>query len=636
MNECKQTAAESQRQRMIVWEASPMAGFPRPLDEFRRFAARAASLGATHVPLNEIPRSTWQSGDPRDPHPEWEYWTVWSRGAIGLFKLISVPELAPWIPPDEVARSLTLLKKQCAVLRELGLRAILEGHEPMWWPEGVYEAHPHWRGPEVQHPSISRVSYHSPCLDHPEVLAMYRRAMAELCRQLPEVDYYTMLTNDSSAGICWAYTYPGKNGPRACRDVPLITRIGRFFDSLQEGARDAGHEITVNLFNAGFQIDGQSCYRAPLKPGQFIDGVDREERVRASGSGSNSWFGGYVYPVLGVPKVPAFIDEVEHALASDAECLVFSVGNSPDLLMDVYQAYRETPSQGLVSRLEILRRVAAARVGEDNAEALVELWSDIERATEVARYGVRGSPIMIIGPLMSRWTIMPLVPDVYGLTPEETAYFQRGRLAKTEIEALDYDYSLGRREPRGPSGVNHFALEMQLAVNRLEAAAAKADALVGRAARPEAAEELKALAWRLKALASLHLTCKNFVVYAFILQTRGADEGVQECRDIYNSTGTPSLNIGRWELCNVAREEMDNALTLADVLTEATEPVLAMAPTMAEEDGLVFAPNLVEQLHQKVSIMLKHWPEYNALYPYPHSPKTPTRPAGVEAPEAGI
>jgi len=64
--------------------------------------------------------------------------------------------------------------------------------------------------------------------------------------------------------------------------------------------------------------------------------------------------------------------------------------------------------------------------------------------------------------------------------------------------------------------------------------------------------------------------------------------------------------------------------------------VLAMAPTMAEEDGLVFAPNLVEQLHQKVSIMLKHWPEYNALYPYPHSPKTPTRPAGVEAPEAGI
>ena len=47
--------------------------------------------------------------------------------------------------------------------------------------------------------------------------------------------------------------------------------------------------------------------------------IDREERLRAGGSGSNNWFGGYMYPVLGVPKVPAFIAEVEQALAGDAE-----------------------------------------------------------------------------------------------------------------------------------------------------------------------------------------------------------------------------------------------------------------------------------------------------------------------------
>lgn len=621
--------------RLIVWEGERVPGYPRSLEEFRAFAEQAASVGATHVALNEIPKSTWQRGDPRDPHPEWEYWTVWSRPNIGLFKLALPPELERWIPREEVESNMALLEERCAVLRSLGLRAFLEGNEPMWLPEGVFQAHPHWRGPEVQHPSISRVPYHSPCLDHPEVLAMYRWAMAEVCRRLPEVDYYTMLTNDSSAGLCWAHTYPGKNGPRACRDVPLIDRIVRFFDALQEGAREAGREIIVNLNNAGFKIDGQARFRTPLKPGQYLDGIDSEERVRIRGSGSNGWFGGYLYPVLGVPKPMSFLEEVEKAFASEADCIPISVANSEALLTDVYRAFRQTPSRGLPSRMAILRRVAADRVGEEYAETLVDIWWAIERATETARYCLRGSPMMIVGPLMTRWTIMPLVPDVYALTEEETAYFTRGRLAKTEIEALDYWYALGRRDERGEAGVQHVLLEMQLAVNRLEEAASAAERLAEGVESAQAAQELRDLARRVKALASLHLTCKNFIAYAYILASRGAHEGIAVYRDIYNSTGTPSLNLGRWELCAIAREEMDNALALADLLEESPTPILATAPTPEEEDGLVFAPNLVDQLRRKVSIMLKHWPEYNALYPYPGSPQTRTRPPGAAESDEG-
>jgi hypothetical protein len=223
---------------------------------------------------------------------------------------------------------------------------------------------------------------------------------------------------------------------------------------------------------------------------------------------------------------------------------------------------------------------------------------------------------------------MPLVPDVYALSEEETTYFTRGRLAKTDIEALDYCYALGRRDERGEAGVNHLLLEMQLAVNRLEAAAGAAERLAEQLDSPPAAQELRDLARRVKTLASLHLTCKNFVAYAYVLASRGAHEGVATYRDVYNATGTASLNLGRWELCAIAREEMDNALALADLLEESAEPILAMAPTAEEEDGLAFSPHLVEQLRKKVRIMLKHWPEYNALYPYPGSPQTPTRPPG--------
>ena len=612
----------------VVWEGTQVPGFPRPLEDFRRFAESAAAVGATHVSLNEIPKSTWQRGDARDPHPEWEYWTVWSRPAIGIFKLALPPALEPWIPRAETERNLALLEERCAVLRALGLRATLDGHEPMWLPEGVYEAHPHWRGPEVQHPSISRLPYHSPCLDHPEVLAMYRESMAEICRRLPEVDSYSMLTNDSSAGICWSHTYPGKNGPSHCRHVPLIDRIVGFFTALQEGARAAGREISVDMFNAGFQIDGSTTHLAALQPGQHLGGQDAAGRQRLTGSGSNSWFGGYLYPVVGVPKMVSFVTEVEQALAADAEMVGISVGNSEALLTDTYRAFRESPTHGLPSRMALLRRVAAGRVGEENAEALVDLWWEIERAVDTARYVYRGSPMMIVGPLMTRWTIMPLVPDVYALAPEETAYFTRGRLAKTEIEALDYLYELGMRSERGEAGVNHVLLEMQMAVDRLQAAATAAEAMAGRVERPESAAELRTLARRLRALASLHLTCNNFIAYGYLLSTRGAHEGTAVFRDIYNATGRASLNLGRWELCAIARDEMDNALALADLLEASPEPLLALAPTMEEEDGLIFAPNLAEQLRKKVSIMLKHWPEYNALYPYPGSPETRTRPAG--------
>ena len=614
--------------RMIVWDAAQVPGVPPPIGEFRRFAERAAGAGATHVAFTSVAKSRWQRGDARDPHPEWEYWTVWSRPAIGLFKLVLPPELEPWIPKAEVKRNLTMLQERCAILRKLGLRVILEGHEPMWWPEGVFQAHPHWRGPEVQHPGISRVPYHSPCLDQPEVLGMYRRAMAELCRRIPELDYYTMLTNDSSAGVCWSHTYPGKNGPRDCRKVALIDRIVGFMDALQDGARDAGRELKVIMFNCGFWIDGHAHYRSSLKQGQYIDGADREGRVRMSGTGCNSWFGGYVYPVLGIPKVMSFLEELEGAFASEAEGVSVAVANGEALLTELYTAFREQPSTGPASRMDILRRVAAARVGAAHAETLLGIWVAIEKATAQVHYVLRGSPMMIVGPLMSRWVIMPLVPDVYALTAEETRYFQRGRLAKTEIEARDYCAMLGGDESRGKLGVNHARLEYLLASDKLTAAAASAEALAGRGVNPATAKELTVLARRMKVLASLYLTTKNFIEYAYRLSTCDADEEHMVVQDVYSMGG--GMNRGRWFLCTLARDEMDNALTLARLIEEGPEPVLAMAPTAKDEDGLAFAPNLAEQLRRKVAIMVAHWPEYNALYPPPNSPKTRTRAAGAE------
>jgi len=597
---------------MIVWDSVEYAEMHSDMSRFRAFAEQAAAAGATHVTLSQIPPSKWQRSDPRDPHPEWDSWPVWSRRAVGVFKLVLPPELAPWFPAEESRRNLALMEERCAILRSLGLRAIMDGHEPMWWPEGVFEEHPEWRGPQVECLPLARLAYFSPCVDHPEVLAMYRKAMAELCRRLPELDGYVMLTNDSSAGFCWAHTYPGENGPDACRGIALIDRISGFLSALQDGARDAGREIVVALNNSRLYLDNNRHYHVALKPGQYVDGRDRERRPFAAGVGSNSWFGSGIYPVLGVPRTLTFLEGLEKAFGSDTERVSVSFGSVAPLLVDIYKEFMARPSSGPASRMQLLLRVAATRVESDKAEDLLEVWTNIEGAVECIRYCLNGASLTLVGPLMMRWLIMPLVPDISRLTEDETRYFERGRVAKNTVEALSYHGTLGGPGITGRAAVGYARLVLSTAMSKLEAAAASTEDLTSHAADEKAQHELASLTRHLKVFRRVLLTCRNFIEYEYILTTRKRDDEEVWYRDQY---GVGVLNRGGYELRIVARSEMDNAVALADLVEGSAEPVLAIAGSEEEEDALAFAPDLPDQLRRKARIMADHWREYNELYP---------------------
>jgi len=120
-------------------------------------------------------------------------------------------------------RILQIVKERCAILKELGMKAAFFGKEPAWLPEAVYQAHPEWRGPRCEHPRRARNTYYAPCIDQPEVLAMYRKAVAELCRQAP-IETFSLLTNDSGGGICWSVSlYPGRTVRHGVRNVRMPT-----------------------------------------------------------------------------------------------------------------------------------------------------------------------------------------------------------------------------------------------------------------------------------------------------------------------------------------------------------------------------------------------------------------------------
>jgi hypothetical protein len=219
-----------------------VADFEKPAGDFEALAARAAEAGMTHVRITREPplakwlddypewpeESTSDGGDSgsddagadtapggagedlsEGPLPQFDYdpYPSWYNHKLGLLKVLPpdaletqvTAEWAAWA--DEVTE---MLDRRCSILRDHGLKAVYATNEPQVLPEAVFEAHPGWRGPRVDQPNRSRKPHFAPCVSHPEVLELYREAVAALLDRYPEIDRFQFVTTDAGSGFCWA------------------------------------------------------------------------------------------------------------------------------------------------------------------------------------------------------------------------------------------------------------------------------------------------------------------------------------------------------------------------------------------------------------------------------------------------
>jgi aromatic ring-opening dioxygenase catalytic subunit (LigB family) len=68
----------------------------------------------------------------------------------------------------------------------------------------------------------------------------------------------------------------------------------------------------------------------------------------------------------------------------------------------------------------------------------------------------------------------------------------------------------------------------------------------------------------------------------------------------------------------LARNEIDNAMRLRQLLLSAKGPLLDLAPTPAEETIRRLGPDLPAQLKRKMDIMNAHWEDYKRLFTTPN------------------
>ena len=575
------------------------------LDEYRRLAELACELGATHLTASQTELSMWQwNADRYDPYPNW------SLHRACLFKFIVPEELKAYLPADYAKRNLDMLEKRMEILKEFGLKAIFDGMEPAYLPEQAYLDHPAWRGPRCDHPHRARAEYYAPCVDDPEMRAIYVRTVSEICRIAP-FDTFELATNDSGSGLCWNdRLYPGPNGPAACRHIPVGERVVNYLSIFQEGARQAGlSNVTVNVRN--ILPHDVPAVLPLLKEGQFINNRNRTESIAAQEIGFKNYYLEYTAPVESLSRLARVAEQIQEVRKYPENDLIIAFrGFREKDSMRFVRKYYNKMEPGPVARAQALMDEAAGYVGKEHAEELYQVWQNIEKAYDQVAFLDRGGHILVLGPVQQRWLTRPLAACPELLTKEERDYYRAFQFqARTEEEADDLLNLQGLCWLRG------CRLTMQRrwleTIQLVRQTAGILKKLTAFAADPEAKEYLESQYLKLRLYGALWRNVRNVIGFQTTLDT------VATNRD---ETPAPDPACGRagdqryLELNEITRDEIDNTLEIISLLEQAKEPILQTADTPEFENIMLFGPDIVKQLRKKVAVMEAHRRDVTRLF----------------------
>ena len=382
---------------------------PLPDDQYEALAARAAALGATHLEVGDLPRKPrHEKSDPADPYLEYSF-------ILGcLFRYLAPDELRAMTPLAYQEEVLATLQRRCASLRRHGLHGRLWLLDPHAWPEEVFAAHPEWRGPRVDYPPRTRRPYFAPCIDHPEVLRLYRETVRRLLTLCPEIDTFRLTINDSGSGVCWSqHLYSGTNGPAACQGRAMGERLRDFMQAWLEGARAAGVEARVLMSPRG------------LSPAQAEEGRQRQPPggivlPQPSGFPNSHAGSGGPRPTLGLANPIGFLN----GLAEFQDPPEVHLHLTCELDWRLAERFVRQPVRGYAERATWLLAFAAEWVGTDRAEALVSAWRTLESAYRRMTFMPWGGLLIEHGALSKRWINRPFVVDHARLGPGETEYWE--------------------------------------------------------------------------------------------------------------------------------------------------------------------------------------------------------------------
>jgi hypothetical protein len=543
-----------------------------------------------------------------------------------------------------LSANLAYLKENAALARKYGLVPGLLCFEPRSVPEEFFARYPMLRGARVDHPFRSFKPRYTMTITHPLVREHYAEMITKLLREVPELGYLAVWTNDSGSGFEHTKSlYVGRNGGpymirewkddgeiarvagewaltffRGLRDAArqvnpgfrVIARLESFYgeyDTIWRGLGDGVEVETTSLVARGWdmpythpqypdskQINGGSVYQLQFAKREKTLLADLEGRASRAhfycAVGPHQMFA----PLIGVPY-PRLTHRRLKLLWDNGVRHLSQIGGTcpPELVPwnvnhEVLRRFQMDPATKMDSDIAALARRWA---GEELAPTLVRAWNLAEQA--MLAFPNISTLYSTIGFTWYRLWARPLVPDIEAIPREERAYYE-DFMCTTPHNPNNVDLSrdvLFRLTTAEKSRVDVERIDagvwpaLDEAIDLLASAAPKAEATLG------APNVIADQGVRLAALRCWFMTQRN--VAAWVAGVYGWMEASSQTEKRRH----------RAMLARMMEKEIANSEALARLVDSGVE---FMATTDKGETPLMHGRNLKELLRKRIVLMTRH------------------------------
>jgi hypothetical protein len=441
-------AAGFERGRLVVPRFSRLEGGDNYLANPKRIAAgydaeaavrELARLGFSHIPVNALAKDM-----PAEQGPPGEIYYRFYYFSPDLDQFVETPLNAGAYSPEYLAANLALLKANARLAVKYGLTPGLNISSPRSVPDSVLEKVPYLRGARVDHPFRSYRPRFTLTLSHPAVRWHYAELMRGLMREVPELGYIYLWTNDSGSGFEYtASLYAGRNGGaylvREWKSHEAIAKAAaenvlRYFRTLRDAAAETRPDFRLlfNLFSfsneEAFILDGLTeGLDLWVAPGE-LDDSPRGRRLKALPQRGSEIFTTTRLQnnfLLGIPSPWLAADEIRKLQAAGFDKAQVTVDPAPLAPYDINREVLRVLNFDPQADTDVVVTGAAARlVGKEAAPGLVKAW-------RLADAAVRGfPPIMLYGD--NNWgfpwyrlLVRPFAPDIERIPEAERAYYEK-------------------------------------------------------------------------------------------------------------------------------------------------------------------------------------------------------------------
>lgn len=374
-----------------------------------------------------------------------------------------------------LSSNLAYLKKNAELARKRGLIPGMLSFEPRSVPESFFQRYPMLRGARVDHPFRSFLPRYNMTITHPVVLNHYWEMTQKLLREVPDLGFFTIWSNDSGAGFEHTKSlYVGRNGGaylvREWKEDQEIARLAgenalQFMRTILEAGREINpdfrvitrlesfygeHETMWNGFGDGLDVEtaslvakgwempynhcfyrhsktlnGGGLHHQDLDPGETIKAKELKNKLAQAsfylGMGPEVMFA----PLMGIPYPKLVWNRLKSLKRGEIENLVVYGGTFPPEKVPWfvnYEMIRQFQFRADADSGVIIQELAKKWTGGFQTDNLIRAWSAIEKAAEA--FPNVSTLYNTIGFAWYRLWTRPLIPDLDVVNKQERAYYE--------------------------------------------------------------------------------------------------------------------------------------------------------------------------------------------------------------------